>query len=79
MLGHEKNMLNEKELEGVSGGKSASARGKNSASARGKNSGNNGVTPTETHYCTTCGKTTVHVVYSGGRSICSGCGSQFMG
>ena len=71
MLGHEKNMLNEKELEGVSGGKSASAKG--------KNSGNNAVTPTETHYCTTCGKTTVHVVYSGGRSICSGCGSQFMG
>ena len=72
MLGHEKNILNEKELEGVSGGKSASARGR-------KGSSNGGAMPTETHECSTCGRKTTHIVYSGGRAVCSVCGTPFAG
>lgn len=72
MLGHEKNILNEKELEGVSGGKSASARSGNS-------SNNDGATPTETHKCSKCGRKTEHIVYSGGRAVCSVCGMPFGG
>lgn len=72
MLGHEKNILNEKELEGVSGGKSSSARGRTRSS-------NGGATPTEMRECSTCGRNTEHIVYSGGRAVCSVCGSPFVG
>ena len=69
MLGHEKNIMNEKELEGVSGGTSASNRAKNS------NQDSN--MPTERRFCKKCDKDRDFIVYSGSRSVCSVCGKPF--
>ncbi len=69
MLNHEKNILNEKDLEGVSGGKTASARvsNKNLESSM----------PTERRYCKKCDMDRDFIVYSGGRPVCSVCGTPF--
>ena len=69
MLGHEKNILNEKELEGVSGGKSASGRAASNSQTKDL--------PTERHFCKKCDTTRDFIVYSGTRSVCSVCSTPF--
>jgi bacteriocin-like protein len=66
MLDHDKNILNEDELSKVSGGKGRGMAAKSS------------VMPTEIRYCKHCERDTTHNVYSGGRPVCSECGTEFI-
>lgn len=69
MIDNEKNILNEEELQGVSGGKSASSRAKAKAQLSSM--------PTERHFCKKCNMDKDFIVYSGSRPVCSTCGTLF--
>ena len=68
MLDHDKNILNEDELAGVSGG----------AGKSGNITSTVGNVPTERHYCKHCDKDMDFYVYSGSRPICSKCGNAYI-
>ena len=74
-MSEERKILSQNELENISGGRGASASAGGKASAGAKNSASG----EQSCECTNCGKTTPHIVYSGGRLVCSVCGTPSWG
>ncbi|RKM55941.1 bacteriocin [Butyrivibrio sp. CB08] len=73
MIDKEKNVLNEDELEKVSGGLRGSAAGRTGTNSQDKSEA------TEKHFCNNCGKEMIFIGYSGGRTVCKKCGGLWTG
>ncbi len=69
MIDNEKNLMNDDELEGVSGGVQASAAGATNSQDK--------ADATEKHFCKKCNKDQIYIAYSGTRSVCSVCNTPW--
>ena len=70
MTDNDKNLMNDDELESVSGGVNVRA------GAGGTNSQDNAV-PQERHFCKHCDQDQIFIVYSGSRPVCKVCGNAY--